>query len=64
MTSLKNRLTHWQSTLPGVAILILLGFFAWLKPELLDNTTALLGLAAGLFGLLKGGQSSDGDGAK
>jgi hypothetical protein len=48
---MKSRLTHWPSTLLGVACLAFLGFLAWLNPALRSDPQALLFIAAGLFGL-------------
>lgn len=45
---MKNRLTYWRSTLPGLGVLAFLAIAAWLRPELLDNTETLIALGLGL----------------
>ena len=53
MNNIKRRLSHWQSTVPGLAVIAVVAYAIKLKPELIDNPVALLTLAGGLYGLFK-----------
>lgn len=49
---MKERLTHWPSTVPALGLLAFLAFVAWLRPELLSEPDKVILLAAGLAALL------------
>lgn len=46
---LKERVTDWSTTVPGVIILIFTGFIAYLEPDFRKNPTTILGFAGGLL---------------
>lgn len=49
---LKHRVVRdWQTTILGLAIMILLGYCVHLKPELLDHPELLVPVAVGLWGV-------------
>lgn len=47
-----DRITSWQTTFLGVAILAFLGFCIYRDAALLHQPATLIPLAAGLYGLL------------
>lgn len=46
---MKERVTDWSTTVPGVIILIFTGFIAYLEPDFRKNPTTILGFAGGLL---------------
>jgi hypothetical protein len=48
---MKDRLTHWPSTIPALLCFAFLALAVWLKPELLDKPETLLLLGGGVVGL-------------
>jgi hypothetical protein len=56
---MKDRLTHWPSTVPALAVLGFLAFIVTRRPDLLDKPEALLSLAGGLFLLFLKGRSNE-----
>lgn len=59
MDELKARITSWSTTVPGVALLAVLGWFVYLDRSLLAKPEALLALAGGLAAIfMRSGGSS------
>lgn len=49
---IKARVWSWRTTILGLGIIALLAYCAHLAPSLLDHPELLIGLAAGLWGVL------------
>jgi hypothetical protein len=54
---MKQRFTHWKTTIPGLAVLIFLGLCVFVRPVLLDTPDKLVLLGLGLLALFAKGKS-------
>lgn len=55
---MKDRLTHWPSTVPGLAVLAVIAVLVFVRPDLGDKPEVLISVAAGLLALLMKGRNS------
>jgi hypothetical protein len=44
----QKRITHWASTIPGLAVIAFLGVCVWVHPGVLDTPEKLVSLGLGL----------------
>lgn len=47
---MKDRITSWGSTVPGVVVVLAVCFLAWLEPQV-RNPAVLVPLAGGLYAI-------------